>query len=96
MKITNITEGPRGLNVGKEGDTKVVWVEAGQTVDVELNDSEAISAQNTGWFTGVEGPKKGKDRSDLEAQAKELGIEVDARWGDARLQKEIDAKLATE
>lgn len=36
------------------------------------------------------------ERADLEKQAAELGIKVDARWGDERLQKEIDANLAGE
>jgi hypothetical protein len=33
------------------------------------------------------------DREELEKQASELGIKVDGRWNDARLQQEIDAKL---
>jgi hypothetical protein len=32
--------------------------------------------------------------TDLKKQAAELGIAVDKRWGDARIQSEIDAKLA--
>lgn len=32
--------------------------------------------------------------TDLKKQAEELGIGVDKRWGDARIQSEIDAKLA--
>lgn len=32
--------------------------------------------------------------SDLKAQAAELGIKIDGRWSDERLQQEIDAKLA--
>ena len=34
--------------------------------------------------------------TDLEKQAKELGIKVDKRWSDQRLQAEIDEKLAAE
>lgn len=33
--------------------------------------------------------------SDLENQARELGIKIDARWGDERLQQEIDKVLAS-
>lgn len=32
--------------------------------------------------------------SDLKKQAEELGIKVDGRWNDERIQQEIDAKLA--
>lgn len=32
--------------------------------------------------------------SDLKKQAAELGIKVDGRWSDERIQEEIDAKLA--
>lgn len=32
--------------------------------------------------------------SDLKKQAEELGIDVDGRWSDERLQKEIDKALA--
>jgi hypothetical protein len=32
--------------------------------------------------------------TDLEKQAEELGIKVDKRWSEERLQKEIDAALA--
>lgn len=32
--------------------------------------------------------------SDLKKQAEELGIKVDGRWSDERIQQEIDAKLA--
>lgn len=90
MKITNISPGPRGVNT-KQGH---VWVEAGQTVDIELEDAEAISAANTGWFSGVEAPKASSERDALEGQARELGIEIDNRWGDKKLQAEIDKKLA--
>lgn len=34
--------------------------------------------------------------SDLKAQAEELGIKVDGRWSEDRLQQEIDAKLASD
>ncbi|MDG3577128.1 hypothetical protein P7F60_12065 [Rhizobium sp. YJ-22] len=34
--------------------------------------------------------------SDLENQARELGIKIDARWGDERLQQEIDKRLQSQ
>ena len=35
-----------------------------------------------------------EQNADLLKQAEELGIKVDKRWGDDRIQSEIDAKLA--
>jgi hypothetical protein len=46
MKVTNIDEGPRGLNT-EDGP---VLVEPGQSVDVKLSDAEAKIAKATGWF----------------------------------------------
>lgn len=47
MKVTNISEGPRGLNT-KNGP---VLVEPGQTIDdIELVDAELKVAKATGWF----------------------------------------------
>ncbi len=55
-KYTNIDKGPRGLNTT---DGKV-WVEPGETVDVELAKGEEAPA---GWFKTGAAPKsddKGK------------------------------------
>ncbi|MBB5770880.1 hypothetical protein HNP47_000849 [Brevundimonas vesicularis] len=46
-KFTNYTQGPKGLNT----ETGLVYVEAGQTVDVEISKDEAASAKKTGWFS---------------------------------------------
>jgi len=35
-----------------------------------------------------------EQNADLLKQAEELGIKIDKRWGDERIQSEIDAKLA--
>jgi hypothetical protein len=34
--------------------------------------------------------------SDLKQQAEELGLKIDGRWSDERIQQEIDAKLAAD
>lgn len=34
--------------------------------------------------------------SDLKKQAEELGLKIDGRWSDERIQQEIDAKLAAD
>jgi len=46
MKVTNISNGPRGIN-GKDGP---VLIEAGETSEVEVNDAELKVAKSTGWF----------------------------------------------
>jgi hypothetical protein len=46
MKVTNITKGPKGLNAL----SGPVEVQAGETVDVEMNDAEVASSTRTGWF----------------------------------------------
>lgn len=46
MKITNTSQGPRGVNT-VEGP---VLLEPGQSVDVELSEAEAKVARSTGWF----------------------------------------------
>jgi hypothetical protein len=51
-KFTNYTQGPKGLNT----EAGLVYVEAGQTVDVELSASEAASAKATGWFSTAKDP----------------------------------------
>lgn len=60
MKITNIENGPRGLNT-KDGP---VLVEPGQTVDVELSKEEAEVARKTGWFDMGKGAKAAKESED--------------------------------
>lgn len=46
-KFTNYTQGPKGLNT----EAGLVYVEAGQSVDVEISEAEAKSAKATGWFS---------------------------------------------
>ena len=46
-KFTNYTKGPKGLNT----EAGLVYVEAGQTVDVEISEAEEKSAKRTGWFS---------------------------------------------
>ena len=51
-KFTNYTKGPKGLNT----EAGLVYVEAGQTVDVEVSEAEAASAKKTGWFAKAKDP----------------------------------------
>lgn len=46
MKITNISQGPRGVNTV----SGPVLIEPGQEVEVELSAAEAKVAKATGWF----------------------------------------------
>jgi hypothetical protein len=46
MKITNISQGPRGVNT----PSGPVLIEPGQEVDVELSAAEAKVSKATGWF----------------------------------------------
>lgn len=52
MKFTNHTKGPKGLHT----EAGLVYVEAGQSVDVEISDAEAKSAKATGWFSKAADP----------------------------------------
>lgn len=93
MKVTNISEGPRGLNA-KGGP---VLVEPKQTVDVEMADAEYQVSKATGWFEfsgKAEKEDDGLDRDELKAQAKELGIEHAGNISNVKLKELIDAKLA--
>lgn len=44
--LKNITKGPKGVN----GPGGLVLIEAGQTVEVELEEAELVSSLATGWF----------------------------------------------
>jgi len=57
-KFTNFTQGPKGLHT-KAG---LVYVNGGQTVDVEISDAEAASAKKTGWFTAPKGAGEAEDK----------------------------------
>jgi len=46
MKITNLTDGPRGVNATSGS----VLIEPGASVDVDLSDAELKVAKATGWF----------------------------------------------
>lgn len=61
--FTNYTQGPKGLNT----EAGLVYVEAGQTVDVEVSEAEAASAKATGWFS------KAKDSLDHDDDGKKGG-----------------------
>lgn len=46
MKVTNISNGPRGIN----GVTGAVLLRAGDTQEIEVSAVEAKIAEATGWF----------------------------------------------
>lgn len=48
MKFTNHTKGPKGLNAL---DGSLVYVDPGQTIDIEISEAEAKAAKATGWFS---------------------------------------------
>lgn len=70
MKITNISQGPRGVNT----ESGPVLLDPGQELDVELSAAEAKVAKGTGWFEFGEGaeaeepPKPVGNASGLTAQ----------------------------
>lgn len=61
-KFTNFTSGPKGLHT----EAGLVYVAAGETVDVEISNAEAASAKKTGWFTA---PKGAGEVDDKKAEA---------------------------
>lgn len=63
-KFTNYTQGPKGLNT----EAGLVYVEAGQTVDVEIGEAEAASAKAAGWFA------KPRDPLDHDSDGKKGGV----------------------
>ncbi len=85
---------------------RLVYRSATEYMLVQSQDAHA-SALAAGWFasvpecaagTSAEQPSAEDDtapptREELEAKATELGIEVDGRWGLARLLREIDAAI---
>lgn len=67
---------------------------AGDRNAFALPDAETPPADDGHEGTGDEVEMVSADLADkLRADAEELGIKVDKRWGAARLQSEIDAKL---
>ena len=93
MKVTNTQPGPRGINTVNGP----VLVEPGQSVEVEVLESELKVSKGTGWFEfdgeATKEPEK-LDREDLKKQADELGIEYARNATNEKLKELIDAKLA--
>lgn len=82
MKVTNISEGPRGLHTV----SGTILTEPQQTVDVEMTDGEHASAYRSGWF---DIPKPTS-----EGAVKALAVQTGRT--DAQLEKEELDKLAAE
>lgn len=93
MKFTNHTSGPKGLNTVNG----LVYVEAGETVDVEISEAEAKSAKRTGWFSRPkavdddDGPKELGDMTVNELKAVAEAEEIDL--GDATKKADIVAAI---
>ena len=51
-KFTNFTQGPKGLNT----EAGLVYLDAGQTVEVEISEAEANASKATGWFSKPKDP----------------------------------------
>jgi hypothetical protein len=94
MKITNISQGPRGIHT-VDG---LRIIPAGDTIDVELEAVELEGAEATGWF-GISGKAikedDGLDRDELKKQAAELGIDFARNASNEKIKELIDAKLAS-
>lgn len=65
-KFTNTTKGPKGVNT----KTGVVMVDPGKTsADLDVEDFEVTSAENTGWFEIDAAEKALKDHTVAELRA---------------------------
>lgn len=87
----NIDKGPRGLNTTKGK----VWLEPGETVEVDLAEGEDAPEN---WFESSGLPEKGdgkpSERDELKKQADELGLQYAGNISNVKLKELIDAKLA--
>lgn len=92
MKVTNISQGPRGINAV----SGPVLLEPGQSIDLDVLPAEFKIAKGTGWFDidGETVEDTGDDREELKKQANELGIEYAKNIPTDKLKELIDAKLA--
>lgn len=103
-KFTNYTQGPKGLNTV----AGLVYVEAGQSVDVEISDDEAAASKKTGWFSkprhpldhdgdgsaGGFNPSEGDDLADMTvSQLKALAETEAVDLGDATKKADIVAAI---
>ncbi|MER8959311.1 hypothetical protein [Mesorhizobium sp. M0701] len=92
MKITNISQGPRGIHT--EDGLRIIPV--GGTIEADVKDVELKGARATGWFEFGAAKTKEADteREDLKKQAGELGIEYAKNIPTDKLKELVDAKLA--
>lgn len=94
MKVTNVSQGPRGLNT-KNGP---VLLDPKQSIDdLDISEAELKVSKGTGWFE-FEGELADAgdklDRDELKKQAAELGLEYQPNIKTEKLKELIDAKLA--
>lgn len=78
MKFTNISGGPRGLNT----KTGTVLVDAGQSIDADLEAAEKKVALGSGWFVEGDAPKTKAEADGSVAALQALVAERDATIAD--------------
>lgn len=94
-KITNISGETRGF--WHKG--RLVSVAPGETVERDLDDQAlaGVKRASESFKIGATGDNAADPMksADLRKQADELGIKIDGRWSDERIQSAIDKKLAS-
>lgn len=86
--FTNITKGPKGVNA----KTGLVMIDPGKTsADLDVEEAELTSAENTGWFEIDAAPKALKDHTVAELRAIAEADQIDL--GDAEKKADIVAAI---
>lgn len=93
-KVTNICQGQRGIF--RQGDDNATMIEAGQSLVLDLSDSDLADAKATDWFEFGEPdaaddakPLARMNKTELLAIAAEEGVEVE----ESATNKEIVAAI---
>lgn len=88
MRIRNGSNSPRGIHNARG---RAVIIPPGEVRDVDLDEGGVKWVRRSDAFEFVDGVKPDVSVLTLREQAEGLGIEVDGRWGDRRIAREIDA-----
>lgn len=67
VKVTNICQGQRGIF--RQGDFSTTMIEPGASEIMELNESDFVDAEATGWFSFSEPDESGEDGEAVDAEA---------------------------
>lgn len=92
-KFKNYTSGPKGVHTTKG----LVYIEAGQSAELDVSDAEAAAAKATGWFSKPkdsdddDGPKELSDMTVAELKAVAEAEAIDL--GDASKKADIVAAI---